>query len=288
MNGLLVTVVDTTPPSITAPPDVNIEGNTVGGANVVLANLGTATASDIVDSTPTITNDFVADFYALGSITTVTWTATDDSGNSASATQSFTVVDTTPPSITAPSALSVLVNAPSTVLTGTATDIVDPSPTVTNDAPAFFPPGTTIVNWTAIDASGNIVHATTTVTASYNFIGVLQPINSDGSSLFKLGSTIPVKFQLRDYNGNLITNVSEVAKIFVLKVSNTPIGTIIEDPFGELGISTSAATTGNLFRPADDQYIFNLATKTLSAGTYQIRINLIDGSSYYAWISSRK
>ena len=44
-------------------------------------------------------------------------------------------------------------------------------------------------------------------------------------------------------------------------------------------ISTSNATTGNLFRydATSSQYIFNLNTKTLSAGTYQLRIDLGDG-----------
>ncbi len=50
--------------------------------------------------------------------------------------------------------------------------------------------------------------------------------------------------------------------------------------------STSAATTGNLFRydSTGDQYIFNLGTKSLSTGTWQIRIELDDGTSKYVTI----
>jgi hypothetical protein len=108
----------------------------------------------------------------------------------------------------------------------------------------------------------------------YKFGGILQPINSDGSSVFKLGSTIPVKFQLKDFNGNFVTNA--VAQIWVTKTGN---GT---GPVNEAAISTSAATTGNLFRYSSDgnQYIFNLATKTLSTGTWKLTITLNDGTSY--------
>jgi hypothetical protein len=166
----LVTVVDTTPPSITAPADVNIEGNTVGGANVVLADLGTPTASDIVDSTPTITNNFLAGFYAIGSTTTVTWTATDDSGNSASASQTFTIVDTTPPTVTAPADITVEGNTLNganiaDIGTATATDVVWGSLTPSNNHPStFYDLGATTVTWSATDGSDNTGTATQTVT----------------------------------------------------------------------------------------------------------------------------
>jgi hypothetical protein len=278
----IVTVVDTTPPTITAPANVNVEGNAVGGANVVLADLnGPATATDIVDPSPTVTSDFVTGFYALGSTTTVTWNATDASGNFATATQTFTIVDTTPPTITVPSALTVLVNAPSSVLTGSVSDIVDDNPSLTNDAPATFPPGITTVTWTAMDASGNTAHATTVVTANYNVIGLgfLQPIDMDGSSIFKLGSTVPTKFQLTDYYGNYVSTA--VANLKTAKISNSVLGDEVE------AVSTSAATTGSLFRydATANQYIFNLGTKTLSKGAYQITAYLDSGQTIQVVIS---
>ena len=50
-------------------------------------------------------------------------------------------------------------------------------------------------------------------------------------------------------------------------------GTVLE------AISTSNAATGNPFRydATSDQNIVNLNTKTRSAGTYQLRIDLGDG-----------
>ena len=114
----------------------------------------------------------------------------------------------------------------------------------------------------------------------YEFGGILPPIKEDGSSVFKLGRTIPVKFQLRDDQGNFVTDA--VANIFVKKTGNGTSGEIE-------AVSTAAATTGNLFRYdfSSNQYIFNLSTKlpfnndeNWSTGTWEIRIELDDGMSY--------
>jgi tRNA U38,U39,U40 pseudouridine synthase TruA len=45
-------------------------------------------------------------------------------------------------------------------------------------------------------------------------------------------------------------------------------------------VSTSAASDENNFRynASDKQYMFNLSTKNLKPGTYQLRIDLGDGS----------
>jgi uncharacterized protein YjdB len=80
---------DTTPPDLTVPADITAEAS---GLRTVV-NIGLATAAD--ESAVTITNDAPAD-YPLGT-TTVTWTATDTSGNKSTVMQKISVVDTTPP-----------------------------------------------------------------------------------------------------------------------------------------------------------------------------------------------
>lgn len=244
------------PLSIIAPDDITVEGNTTGGATGI--DLGTATASG---GTPpyTITND-APSVFPLGD-TVVTWTVTDDNGDTASDTQIVTVVDTTPPTITAVSSLTVIVGAPSSVLPlPTVSDIVDPSPTVTNNAPDFFPLGITVVTWTATDASGNSATATTTVTAVYNFGGFLPPlvINGVGNGLFKAGSTIPVKFQLTDYYGNPVSTAT-----------------------GTASINTSPAASADIRYDATAmQYIANLKTPKGVTGNYTITVNLDDSSTH--------
>ena len=159
-----VTIQDTTLPSITAPPDVTTEASGV----LSIISIGQATATDTADPDPAITND-APESFPLGD-TIVTWTATDSSDNAATATQTVTIQDTTPPSITAPADHTAEAAGIMTILnagdygTPTVSDIADPSPTITNDAPESFPLGNTTVTWTAADSSGNEATAAQTVT----------------------------------------------------------------------------------------------------------------------------
>jgi PKD repeat protein len=150
---------DTEAPSITAPANVSVEATGV----TTPVNLGSATATDNVDPNPAVTNN-APEAFPVGE-TMVTWTATDASGNSASTTQTVTVTDTTAPTITAPADISVESSGATAVDLGTPTvsDLTDPNPTVTNNAPALFPLGTTEVIWTVTDTLGNSATATQTV-----------------------------------------------------------------------------------------------------------------------------
>ena len=111
----------------------------------------------------TVTSDAPAT-YPLGT-TVVTWTATDANGNVTTGTQNVTVVDTTAPVLTVPADVSVEatgMQTPVSIGTATATDIF--AVTVTSDAPATYPLGTTVVTWTATDANGNVTTGTQNVT----------------------------------------------------------------------------------------------------------------------------
>jgi len=98
----IVTVVDQTPPSVTAPPAVTIAtepNSTSCGTFISDAALGTATANDNCSVTTTRTGVPDGNFFPVGT-TTINYTATDGSGNTTSATQNVTVIDSTPPVIT--------------------------------------------------------------------------------------------------------------------------------------------------------------------------------------------
>jgi subtilisin family serine protease len=149
-----VTVQDTLPPEITPPDDVTNECTSPDGTP---ADLGSPVTSDVCDDTLAVSNDAPA-LFPLGD-TDVLWTATDDSGNSASDTQTVTIVDTIPPDLTAPPDVTAECTSPD----GTPVDLGDPVVSdicdalvdVGNDAPPLFPVGTTPVLWTATDDSGN-------------------------------------------------------------------------------------------------------------------------------------
>ena len=141
--------------------------------------------------------------------------------------------------------------------------------------------GSKIFMVTATDNAGNTAVKEVSYQVVYSFSGVLPPFNPNRTNSFKLGRTIPVEFRLMDAEGDLVTDAA--ARIYIKKISDNVEGTENE------GESTSAATEGNLFRydGEDEQYIFNLSTKSLTQGTYQINIDLGDGTINTIIISLR-
>jgi len=162
-----VYVFDTTPPSIT-PPGPHLSEATGSLTLMNSTHYGVATATDLVTASAaiTITND-APESFPVGD-TTVNWTATDGSGNSSSAEQRITVVDTTPPTLTVPGARVIEAKGSTTALTAldhgdaSATDLVDSSPTVTNNLVDALALGISRILWTATDSDDN-VRATTMV-----------------------------------------------------------------------------------------------------------------------------
>lgn len=171
---------DTTPPVITCP--ANITRSTDPGQCSATINVGTATATDHCDSSPEVVgtrsdNQPLSAPYPKGT-TTITWTATDSSGNQSSCSQTITVNDTEPPAITCPANISTSTE-PGTcsahVATGTATATDNcGSTTVTgtrSDGRPLtdtYPKGTTTITWTATDSSGNQSSCAQTVTVVDN------------------------------------------------------------------------------------------------------------------------
>lgn len=97
--------------------------------------------------------------------------------------------------------------------------------------------------------------------------GILQPINATGDrSLFKLGSTVPVKITVADCSGTAVPGLPP--QVVVVKLDPTPDGTLVET------VSTATPTDGTTMRydSAGAQYIYNLASKPLSVGDWRVRI----------------
>jgi hypothetical protein len=162
----------------------------------------------------------------------------------------------------------------------TATDDSDSSVPVDCTPPSgnAFGLGSITVTCTAIDSAGNTTSKSFTIKVVYDWSGILQPINADGSSIFKLKSTVPIKFLLVGQSSG-IQNAS--VRLFVSKVSNGVTGTEVE------ALGTATATSGNVFRYEGGQYVFNWGTKNLTAGTYQLRIDMGDGVTRTSSVSLR-
>jgi uncharacterized membrane protein YgcG len=151
---------DVNPPTIIAPPNISAEATGL----LTLIELGTPTVTDDKDPNPTTTNDSPSDGFPLGT-TLVTWTATDASGNSASAIQNVTISDTGSPILTVPDNIIVEAVGPNGSMvnyTASAFDVVDGSiePVCEPVSGALFAIGTTTVTCTAADSDSNIAAKT--------------------------------------------------------------------------------------------------------------------------------
>ncbi|HEU5131715.1 MAG TPA: HYR domain-containing protein, partial [Pyrinomonadaceae bacterium] len=169
-----ITVNDKVAPVIHAPANVTVNtgaGATTCGAVVTETQLGTATATDNAGSVSIARSGVPpGNVFPVGT-TTITYTATDDAGNSSTATQTVTIIDNTAPTITAPAPTSTTADGtghatiPNVVAGTTASDNCGPV-TVTQSSLAgtVVGAGTYTITITATDAAGNTRTATTTFT----------------------------------------------------------------------------------------------------------------------------
>src|SRR5215204_2781634 len=195
-----VTVQDTTPPIITVPEDIVVEATGPEGAKVNF----TVSATAVVDGKATLDrNNLLLQDNVGGSITiscnpaspstlpvgghTVQCSATDEAGNTATASFTVTVQDTTPPIITVPEDIVVEATGPEGAVanfTVSATDVVDGKATLGSNGALIqedqdgrdieiscnprsgstFELGTTTVNCYAEDSSRNRVDGSFSVT----------------------------------------------------------------------------------------------------------------------------
>jgi len=158
-------VQDDTPPSLQTGPDRTIECGVVWDFDPVSGFddcLGTNVPVVIVS---TVTNPAAGAIYSA----TRTWQATDTCGNSTQASQTITVVDTTPPVIICSSNLVAECAGPEGTevqFNVTAVDVCDDAVQVVCVPPSGtkFPMGVTTVFSLATDASGNTNACSFTVT----------------------------------------------------------------------------------------------------------------------------
>jgi hypothetical protein len=102
---------------------------------------------------------------------------------------------------------------------------------------------------------------------------ILQPVNADGSSVFKQGSTVPAKFRVCDANGNSVGSPGVVTSFTATSASNASPSAVNET------IVSTTPDTAFRWDAASQQWIFNISTKNLKAGLrYSYTIGLNDGS----------
>jgi hypothetical protein len=279
----IITVIDSTPPTITAPADVTAytgPGATSCDTNVSNAVLGSASAND--NCAVTVSRSPSGNTFPVGT-TDVVWTATDPAGNTATATQHVTVVDNTPPVITTPANITVQLPLNSTATSmavsynpATATDNCAGAINITYSklSGTVFSVGTTTVTVTATDAHGNSATATFTVTVLYNFTGFFSPVgNLPTLNSVNAGRAIPVKFSLSGNKGLSIFTANNPYSVAINCDTNAPASDITE----------TLTAGGSSLNYSPDQYNYVWKTESSWAGTCrQLVITLNDGSVHQA------
>ena len=186
-DDVVFTVNDTTPPTITAPADSSAFANASCLAPVPDYRPGT-TAADNCGSVTLSQSPAPGTLVGYGPHT-VTVTADDGHGNTASDTVVFTVNDNTPPVFTScPVNITIEATCPTgaiaTYATPTATDNCGVTVTRTTGpaSGSVFPIGTTTVVHTADDGHGNTATCTFTVTVLTPQAIIQNLINSVNAS----------------------------------------------------------------------------------------------------------
>ncbi len=241
-----ITVNDTVAPTINAPEHVTVNtgnGAAICGTMVTEPQLGTASATDNATNV-SITRSGVpaGNIFPVGT-TTITYTATDDAGNSTPATQTVTVIDNTAPTLTAPAPSSVTANLsgqaviPNVIAATIASDNCGPV-TVTQSPLAGTVVGIGIhtITITATDAAGNTSTATTTYTVND---GRLSFSLSVSPAIVKAGKLAKLEIVYTN-NTNQRLNVS-----FVTRYIGPCVSALI-DNIGPFQINGGAQRTANV------------------------------------------
>lgn len=273
---------DTTPPTLNAPADVS---TTTSSCSALLDDeLGVATADDNCSNSVSITRTGVPTVacpipsnpnrrcetfvFPVGE-TIVTYTATDAAGNTTTKTQKVTVTESTPtpPTITAPANVTLntgpgatscgltISDLDATLGTATASDNC-PGVTVTrSNVPAGnnFPVGSTVITYTAKDASGNTASANQTVTVVDNTAPTTNaPANitlytgpgatSCGLTISNLDATIGAATASDNCPGATAARTGGVPAGNVFPVGDTTITYTATDAHGNTSTATQKVT----------------------------------------------
>ena len=251
-DEVIITVVDTTAPTITAS-DITLEQANAAGTLIPLS----ATVEDICDSNPNVTwsHDPATTVFPLGN-TVVTVTATDASGNSADKTFAVTITDTTAPAITladitVEQATAAGTNVP---LTATVSDICDANPSVTwshDPTTTVFPLGDTEVTATVTDASGNTTTATMTVTVVDTTAPSMMLADVNVEQATAAGTNVALTATVSDIcdtNPSVTWSTDPATTVFPL--GDTQVTATVTDASGNTTVKTMVITVVDTTAPS--------------------------------------
>jgi hypothetical protein len=220
-------------------------------------------------------------------------TATDKAGNATTASVHGIDIDGTAPSVSvggvADGGIYTLGDVPAVGCRATDDESGVESCEVTRSGGLPSGVGTYTAKATATDKAGHVATASVTYRVIYRFDGFRQPINDTAhqvgtsTSVFKAGSTVPVKLQLKRADGTIVANAGAPAWLTPVK------GGVTTAPVDEsLYAAVADANTAYRSDAGDQQWMFNWGTPASGKGYYhRIGARLDDGQTYYVNIGLR-
>jgi hypothetical protein len=259
-----VTLTETVLPSITCPSNKTVS-NDWGYCYASYVNLGTPKVSDNC-CVASVCNNAPA-YFPVG-VTVVTWTVTDNSGNSKTCTQTVTVTDSQNPVVTCPANISqssgsncsigITPAVPSysdncgvTKLTWAMTGATtgsSPSSGINYVGLTNFNVGVTTITYTARDAAGRTATCSFAVTITDNQLPVV---------------TCPANISLPASNGNCSRSIAVPDPVYSDNCNVTKLTWYMTG-----ATSASSASTG----------INKIGTKTFNAGLTNVTYSAVDAS----------
>jgi MBG domain (YGX type) len=136
--------------------------------------------------------------------------------------------------------------------------------------------GTGLGNYNIGYVNGQFTIGYGNCTDGYVNAQIQQPINTDGSSVFKQGNTVPVKFTVCGANGQPI---SDPAAVFPSAYGSVNMINTVRGTVNQVNETNTYDIPDSAFRWSSDKWIFNISTSNLlKNNTYNFRIYLKDGS----------
>jgi gliding motility-associated-like protein len=177
-----ITVIDTIRPQITCPGDITQTITSGCNTNALIPTVNYADNCSVSSltwvmtgattaSSPTTGFNQIGNYTFNPGLTVVTYSVTDPANNSTSCSFNVSIIDNVNPTITCPAPITIntlpgVCNANAVILGIPVTSDNCSVDTVTNNAPATFPIGTTNVIWTVTDGFGNTASCTQIVTVN--------------------------------------------------------------------------------------------------------------------------
>jgi hypothetical protein len=203
-STLIITDLGNSTPLLQFMPS-NVSVNNAAGICGGIATWGSPVAVDDQNCVTVTSTHNSGDTFPVG-VTTVTYTATDAQGLTATASLTVTVTDNELPTITAPANITLTAalnscTATATLGSATTADNCGVASTATNNAPAVFPIGNTTVTWTVTDIHGNVATANQIVTLVPNPANIWY-VDADGDNYGVAGATVTACVQPLGYAAN--------------------------------------------------------------------------------------